>query len=156
MSTKLEDEKEKLNLFEEIKEKDEIIKAKVVKVTAAGADLDYQGFKLFLPIKFIDLKEEALKNLRGQMLDVMVLYVNKDRLQVTVSNVMAMKKQYRLAKEAAYAALAVDMVVEGEVVNVLPYGAFIDKEILFPSIPIILTCTLSPTFNLLLTLRTGL
>ena len=43
MSTKLEDEKEKLNLFEEIKEKDEIIKAKVVKVTAAGADLDYQG-----------------------------------------------------------------------------------------------------------------
>lgn len=125
LSTKLEDEKEKLNLFEEIKEKDEIIKAKVVKVTAAGADLDYQGFKLFLPIKFIDLKEEALKNLRGQMLDVMVLYVNKDRLQVTVSNVMAMKKQYRLAKEAAYAALAVDMVVEGEVVNVLPYGAIV-------------------------------
>ena len=70
-------------------------------------------------------KEEALKNLRGQMLDVMVLYVNKDRLQVTVSNVMAMKKQYRLAKEAAYAALAVDMVVEGEVVNVLPYGAIV-------------------------------
>ncbi len=126
LSTKLEDEKEKLSLFEKIKENDEIIQAKVIKVTSAGADLDYQGFKLFLPTKYIDLKEEALHSLKGQMLDVMVLYVNKDRLQVTVSNVMAMKKEYRLAKEKAYAALSVGMVVEGEVENVLGYGAIIN------------------------------
>ena len=104
---------------------DEIIKAKVVKVTSAGADLEYEGFKLFLPTKFIDLKEEALHSLKGQVLDVMVIYVNKDRLQVTVSNVMAMKKQYRLAKEKAYAALSVGMETEGEVLNVLPYGAIV-------------------------------
>lgn len=125
LSTKLEEEREKLNLFEEIKEKDEIIKAKVVRVTGAGADLEYQGFKLFLPAKFIDLKEEALRNLRGQLLDVMVLYVNKEHMQVVVSNVMAMKKQYRLAKEAAYAAIQLDMVTEGTVENVLPYGAIV-------------------------------
>ena len=126
LSTKLEDEKEKLNVFEEIKEKDEIIKAKVVKVTSAGADLEYEGFKLFLPAKYVDLSEEALRNLKGETLDVMVLFVNKDRMQVTVSNVMAAKKQYRLAKEAAYAALSVDMVLEGTVENVLPYGAIVN------------------------------
>ena len=125
LSTKFEDEREQYNLFEEIKENDEIIQAKVVRVTGAGADLDYKGFKLFLPTKFIDLKEEALHNLKGQLLDVMVVYVNKERMQVTVSNIMAMKKQYRLAKEAAYAALSVDMVVEGTVENVLPYGAIV-------------------------------
>ena len=125
LSTKLNDEKEKLALFEEIKEKDETIKAKVVRVTSAGADLDYQGFKLFLPTKFIDLKEEALKQLKGQVLDVMVVYVNKERLQVTVSNTMALKKQYRLAKEAAYAAITEGMETVGEVVNVLPYGAIV-------------------------------
>lgn len=125
LSTKLNDEKEKLALFEEIKEKDETIKAKVIRVTSAGADLDYQGFKLFLPTKFIDLKEEALKQLKGQVLDVMVVYVNKERLQVTVSNTMALKKQYRLAKEAAYAAITEGMETVGEVVNVLPYGAIV-------------------------------
>lgn len=126
LSTKLEDEKAKLALFEEIKEKDEIIQAKVVRVTRGGADLEYKEFKLFLPAKFIDIKEEALHSLRGQTLDVMVVYVNKDQLQVTVSNVMAMKKQYRLAKEAAYAALSVGMEVEGTVDNVLPYGAIVN------------------------------
>ncbi len=125
LSTKLNDEKEKLSLFEEIKENDETIKAKVVRVTSAGADLDYKGFKLFLPTKFIDLKEDALKQLKGQVLDVMVVYVNKERLQVTVSNTMALKKQYRLAKEAAYAAITEGMIVEGEVVNVLAYGAIV-------------------------------
>lgn len=125
LSTKLEAEKEKLNLFEQIKENDETIQAKVVKVTKAGADLEYKGFKLFLPIKYIDLKEEALHSLRGQTIDVMVLFVNKDRLQVVVSNTMAMKKQYRLAKEAAFAALSVGMEVQGEVANVLPYGAIV-------------------------------
>ena len=126
LSTKLDDEKAKLSIFEEIKEKDEIIKAKVTRITAAGADMDYKGFKLFLPAKFIDLKEDALKTLKGQVLDVMVIYVNKDRFQVTVSNVMAMKKQYRLAKEAAYAAISEGMEITGEVVNVLPYGAIIN------------------------------
>ena len=133
LSTKLEDEiaqleadKEKLSLFEEIKEKDEIIQGKVVKVTAAGLDLVYEGFKLFLPKKFIDLNEEALKSLKGQTLDVMVVFVNKERMQVTVSNVMAMKKQYRLAKEAAYAAISEGMEVTGEVASVLPYGAIVN------------------------------
>lgn len=133
LSTKLEDElakleadKAKLSLFDELKEKDEIIQAKVTKVTSAGADLAYEGFRLFLPNKFIDLKEEALKSLKGQTLDVMVVYVNKDRMHVTVSNVMAMKKQYRLAKEAAYAAITDGMETTGEVVNVLPYGAIVN------------------------------
>lgn len=125
LSTKLADEKAKLSLFEKLKEDDEIFKAKVTKVTSAGADLEYEGVKLFLPSKFIDLKEEALRTLRGQTLDVMVVYVNKDHLQVTVSNIMAMKKQHRLAKEAAFAALEEGMVVEGEVVNILPYGAIV-------------------------------
>lgn len=133
LSTKLEDEiaayEEKIEkfgaLFEGIRAADEIIEAKVVRVTKGGADLEYQGFKLFLPTKFIDLKEDALQSLKGQTLNVMVIYVNKEELRVTVSHVMAMKKQYRLMKEAAYAAISEGMEIEGVVENVLPYGAIV-------------------------------
>ncbi len=125
LSTKLEAEKAKLEVFEELKEKDEIISVKVVRVTRAGADVSYHDLKAFLPIKNVDLNEQALRALQGQTLDVIVTYVNKDKMQVQVSNTLAMKKQHRLAKEAALAALNVGDVVEGTVVDVKPYGAIL-------------------------------
>lgn len=125
LSTKLEAEKAKLEVFEELKEKDEIISVKVVRVTRAGADVSYHDLKAFLPIKNVDLNEQALRALQGQTLDVIVTYVNKDKMQVQVSNTLAMKKQHRLAKEAALATLNVGDVVEGTVVDVKPYGAIL-------------------------------
>lgn len=125
LSTKLEAEKAKLEVFEELKEKDEIISVKVVRVTRAGADVSYHDLKAFLPIKNVDLNEQALRALQGQTLDVIVTYVNKDKMQVQVSNTLAIKKQHRLAKEAALAALNVGDVVEGTVVDVKPYGAIL-------------------------------
>lgn len=125
LSTKLESKRDELKAFEEIKANDEIISAKVVRVTRAGADLIYKNQKLFLPIKQIDMSEEALNGLKGENLDVIIIAVNMERLQVIVSHTIAMKKQHRLAKEAAYAALEVGQVHEGEVVSVLPYGAIV-------------------------------
>ena len=125
LSTKLEAEKAKLKVFEELKEKDEIISVKVGRVSRVGADVTYNDLKAFLPIKNVDLNEEALRKLSGQHIDVIVTYVNTDKMQVQVSSILAMKKKQRLAKEAALANVNVDDVVEGTVIDVKPYGAII-------------------------------
>ena len=129
LSTKLYAAKDDIKVFEEIKENDEIIKAEVINVTRAGADLkykDYNNIKVFLPIKNIDLKEQALYNLKRQTIDVLITNIDADRFQVTVSNIAAMNKQARIAKEAAFAKLNVGDVVKGDVVNVLDFGAIVD------------------------------
>lgn len=125
LSTKLESERAKLNIFEELKEKDEIINAKIVRVSRVGTDLEYHDLKVFMPIRNVDLSEEALKKMRGQTIEVLVTFVNKEKMQVYVSNILAMKKKERLAKEAALEATHVDDVVEGTVVDVKPYGAIV-------------------------------
>lgn len=125
LSTKLESEKAKLSVFEELKENDEIFSAKVVKVTHVGADLVYNDLKVFMPMRGVDLSEDALRKMIGQNMDVIVTYVNKDRMQVQVSNTLAMKKQARMAKEEALSKIHVDDVLNGSVVEVLPYGAII-------------------------------
>lgn len=125
LSTKLEAEKEKLSIFEELKDKDEIISAKIVKVTNAGADLVYHDLKVFMPIRNVDLSVEALHKMVGQHLDVIVTFVNKDRMQVQVSNHLALKKQARLQKEEALSKIHEGDVLEGVVVDVLPYGAIV-------------------------------
>lgn len=126
LSTKLEAEKAKLAIFEELKEKDEIISCKVVHVTHAGADLVYHDLKVFMPLRNVDLNEEALRKMVGQSMDVIVTYVNKDRMQVQVSNILALKKKARLAKEDALSKINVGDVLEGTVVEVLPYGAIVN------------------------------
>ncbi len=129
LSTKLYQARDQIKVFDELKENDEIIQAKVTNVSRIGADLVYKDFKdikLFLPIKNIDLREEALRGLKNQMLDVVITYVNHDRIQVTVSNVIAMNKKARLARVEAMNKLSVGMEVEGTVVNVLEFGAIVD------------------------------
>jgi glycosyltransferase involved in cell wall biosynthesis len=109
LSTTFKTKQEELQVFDELKEKDEIIRVKVVRVTSAGADLKYKNLdaKIFLPIKNSELSEGALKALKGETIDVIVLNVNYERLSVVVSQTIAERKKHRLAKEAAYAALSV-------------------------------------------------
>ena len=116
---------EKIAQFHAIKEADEVIMAKVSKTTKNGAELIYNNTKLFLAYKNSSLSEEALKQLKGEEIAVIVLYVNEERHFVSVSQVAAEKKQKRLAKEAAYGAIEVGQVVEGEVVSILAYGAIV-------------------------------
>ena len=128
LSTKLYKARDEIKFFEELKEKDEIIQAKVIFVSRGGADLVYKGYediKLFLPNKNIYLNEEALKQLKGEYIDVVVTNVNFEQIKVIVSNVAAQAKVKKAAKDAAFNALSVGDVVEGTVETVTEFGAFI-------------------------------
>ena len=125
LSTKLEAEKAKYEIFEELKENDEIISVKVQRVSRVGADVVYKELKAFLPIKNVDLNEEALRQMQGQTIDVIVTFVNRDKMQVQVSSILAQKKKDRLAKEAALGQIHVGDIVNGTVIEVKPYGAIV-------------------------------
>ena len=136
LSTKLYSAQDDIKVFEELKEKDEVIEAEVVNVTRAGADLkykEYNNIKIFLPAKNIDLSEEALYSLKRQTLEVLITFVDVERFRVTVSHTAVMNRKARIAraeakaaKEAAYEKLSVGETVKGEVVSVLDFGAIVD------------------------------
>ena len=116
LSTKLE---------QELKAAEEIISCKVVKAVKTGAFLSYNGTDVFLPVKQSDLSVEALQGLKGESLDVIVTFVDPEKLQVQVSQSLASRKKARLAKKADYEALEVGQIVDVTVSNILAYGAIV-------------------------------
>lgn len=126
LSTKLYEAREKIPAFVELKEADEIIEAKVVDVNKGGADLEYNDFKVFLPIKNSSLSEDALRALKGETIKVVITSVYPDNLKVIASQVNAERKIKRLEKEAALASLANADVVTGTVEKVLEFGAIVN------------------------------
>ncbi len=126
LSTKLYEAREKIPAFVELKEADEIIEAKVVDVNKGGADLEYNEFKVFLPIKNSSLSEDALRALKGETIKVIITSVYPENLKVIASQVNAERKIKRLEKEAALAALTNADVVTGTVEKVLEFGAIVN------------------------------
>ncbi len=126
LSTKLYQAKAKLPMFDELKEKDEIIEAKVVATNKGGAELNYDDFKLFLPQRLSSLSVEALEQLKGEKIKVIVTSVSHDTLRVVVSQSLAEKKERRLAKEAALSQIHVDDILVGTVERVVDFGAFVN------------------------------
>ena len=126
LSTKLYEAREKMPAFVELKEADEIIEAKVVDVNKGGADLEYNDFKVFLPIKNSSLSEDALRALKGETIKVIISGVYPDNLKVIASQVNAERKIKRLEKEAALEALTGADVVTGTVEKVLEFGAIVN------------------------------
>lgn len=126
LSTKLYAAKDKLPAFVELREKDEIIEAKIIGASNGGADLEYNDFKIFMPIKNSDLSPEALKKMKGEKIKVIVTNVYPENLKVIVSQSIAEKKIRRAEKQAALDALNVGDVVEGKVEKILDFGAIID------------------------------
>ncbi len=128
LSTKLYKARQEIQVFEELKEKDEIIKAKVIHTSHAGCDLVYKGYtdiKIFLPAKNIYLNEKAMHSLRGEMIDVIVTNVDHNHIKVIVSHSAAQSKLRKAAKQAALDALHVGDIVEGVVDSIAEFGAFV-------------------------------
>lgn len=126
LSTKLYQAREKLPMFDELKEKDEIIEAKVVSTNKGGAELSYNDFKLFLPQRLSSLSVEALNQLKGEKIKVIVTSVDHETLRVVVSQILAEKKEQRLAREAALSQIHADDILTGTVEKIVDFGAFVN------------------------------
>lgn len=115
----------KLAKFQALKEADEIISAKVSKVLKTGAFLSYDGHEVFLPVKQSEVSLEALSKLVGEELQVLVTFIDAEKVQVQVSQTLASRKTARLAKKAEFDALTEGQVVTATVTTLLPFGAIL-------------------------------
>ncbi len=116
---------EKIAEFKKLKDDDEIIEAKLVSVNKGIATLTYNNMRISLSQKYCSLSEEALKKMKGELIPIIIIYVNEEHRIISGSQIAAEKKARRLAKEKAYAAIEVGQVYEGEVKNLLDYGAVV-------------------------------
>lgn len=125
LSTKLYKAREQLEHFEQLKNDEQIITGVIKKVNEHGADVYYQDFRMFLPIKNIDLSYQALKKMINEEVEVIVTYINPDRIAVFVSANFASYKKRLMAREEALSNIKVGNVVTGEVTNILAFGAIV-------------------------------
>jgi len=128
LSTKLYAAKGKLEQFKAFKESNEIIKCKVVAVNNGGLNLTYKGIediRIFLPARNIFVRRDALGKLKGELLDVVVTEVDEDKIQVIVSHSEAQKKILKEKREQELQSLHVCDVLEGTVITLTDFGAFV-------------------------------
>ena len=118
----------KFAALKEIKDKDEIINAKVDFVTARGVDVKYNGVKLFLSYKQTKLKEEDFRKMKGQEIPCLIVYIDEEKHSAAVSHDAALRKMKRLEKVAAWDSINVDDVLDGKVVSLMQYGAIVELK----------------------------
>ncbi len=116
---------DKMVAMQELKDADEVFTAKIVKVVKGGAELSYKQTRLFLPFSQSLLSEDELKKSKGKDCEVLITYINAENHFISVSALAASRKEKRLAKEAAFNAVEVGQVLDGEVVQLLQYGAIV-------------------------------
>lgn len=137
LSTKLEQDaldrerrekelEEKMAKMHEIKNADEVFAAKVLRTVKGGCELSYHNTKVFLPFSQTSLKEPELRNMKGKEIEVLITFINDEKHFIAVSQSAAEKKNKRIAKETQLGSIEVGQVLDGEVVQLLQYGAIIN------------------------------
>jgi len=111
----------------ELKESGAPLTVKVVSVVKGGLRVRYKGVQGFVPASHVDTHyTEDLDQFVGKEIDTEVMEVNQERREFTASRRNLLKKQREEAKAKALATLKVGDRVEGTVVRIEPYGAFIE------------------------------
>ena len=114
--------------FQELKEafeKGETLEAKVERAVKGGLIVNI-GMEAFLPANMIDVKYVSdLEQYVGQTIQVQIVDFNVRNRKIKVSRKIVVAEQLKMAREEQFSTLAVGEVVEGTVVRLEKYGAFV-------------------------------
>ena len=114
--------------FQDLKsafEKGEVLEAKVQRVVKGGLIVNI-GVEAFMPANMIDVEYVSdLDKYVGQTLPVRIVEFNARNKKIKVSRKVVIAEQLKVAREDQFSTLAVGEVVEGKVVRIEKYGAFI-------------------------------
>lgn len=103
------------------------IEGKVEKVTKGGIEVTIGNIRAFCPASQVDLNfVQDLEPFVGQTLQFRVTEIKDDGRSVIVSRKALLQAQSEVDRVAALAKLAVGEVMEGTVVSVQKFGAFVD------------------------------
>src|SRR5262249_4074781 len=103
------------------------IKAVVIDRIKGGLTVDILGAQAFLPGSQADLRPvRNLDALKGQMLEVAVIKLNKKRGNIVVSRKQILEEEQNEKKSKTLEHLQEGAVLTGVVKNLTEYGAFVD------------------------------
>jgi small subunit ribosomal protein S1 len=103
------------------------IKAVVIERTKGGVTVDIHGAHAFLPGSQADLRPARnLDGLKGQVLEVAIIKLNKKRGNIVVSRKQLLEEEQNAKKAATLEHLEEGSILTGVVKNLTEYGAFVD------------------------------
>ena len=121
---------QKLRAWDEIEKayhEKKAISARVIERIKGGLTVDIFGAKAFLPGSQADLRQvHNLDALKGQMLDVAIVKLNKKRGNIVVSRKQILEEVQNEKKAKTLEHLQEGAVLTGVVKNLTEYGAFVD------------------------------
>ena len=113
--------------LDEMKEAKTPLTVKVVSAVKGGLRVRFQGIQGFIPASQVDTKyTEDLNQFAGQELEVLLLEVNHERHEFTATRRELLRKQRTEAREQVLSTVKVGDRLEGKVVRIENYGAFVE------------------------------
>lgn len=106
--------------LQEMQESNETLQARVSGVNKGGVTVDAQGLRGFIPRSHL-VEKDNMESLIGKALTVGILEVDRDRRKLVLSHRMA-------AQAVSLRQLEIGQLVEGKIVNIKPFGVFVDFE----------------------------
>src|SRR6059036_360305 len=114
--------------IEAAQESGEPIPGTVIEVVKGGLIIDL-GVRGFLPASLVDIRRVAnLDEFLGQTLECKVIELNRSRNNVVLSRRAVLEEQRREDRERILDRLQPGLVVEGQISNIVDFGAFVDLE----------------------------
>ena len=113
--------------LEEIQEKNDTIKGKIVRRIKGGYTVDLGGVDAFLPGSHVDLRPVPdMDALVGDEYEFRVLKINRRRSNVIVSRRVLLEEKREEKRKDLLETLEEEQVIKGKVKNVTEYGVFVD------------------------------
>jgi small subunit ribosomal protein S1 len=114
--------------IERAAESGEPVDGKVIEVVKGGLILDL-GVRGFLPASLVDIRRvQDLDEFLGQILRCKVIELNRSRNNVVLSRRAVLEEERKEARQAILDKLNPGDVVEGQISNIVDFGAFVDLD----------------------------
>jgi small subunit ribosomal protein S1 len=114
--------------IEEAAESGEAVEGLVIEVVKGGLIIDL-GVRGFLPASLVDIRRvQDLDEFLGQPLRCRVIELNRSRNNVVLSRRAVLEEERREVRQRILDTLDVGMVVDGQISNIVDFGAFVDLD----------------------------
>lgn len=113
------------NKLEELMNGDVVVQCKVTAVVKGGLLVDVMGLRGFIPSSHLRVKQ-PLEELVGQELPAKIINLDRQRNNIILSHRKMVAEQMAEQRKDLFAKLHEGAVVEGEVVRLTDFGAFVD------------------------------
>ena len=114
--------------IEAANESGEVVEGTVIEVVKGGLILDL-GVRGFLPASLVDIRRvHNLDEFMSQTLECKVIELNRSRNNVVLSRRAILEDERKEQREQILGRLQPGQVVEGQISNIVDFGAFVDLE----------------------------